>query len=74
MWQLVAHRFVVPPASGGGLRALPGSVTLAPMIQPGSPSPEFTLADQFGRKISSSDYKGSKHMLLLFYPLDFTNT
>jgi peroxiredoxin len=44
------------------------------MIEPGTPAPDFELRDQFLRKISSSDYRGKKHMLLLFYPLDFTGT
>ena len=44
------------------------------MIELGTPAPDFELLDQFLRKISSSDYRGKKHMLLLFYPLDFTGT
>lgn len=44
------------------------------MIEPGKQAPEFELTDQFGRKISGAQYQGKKHMLLLFYPLDFTGT
>lgn len=44
------------------------------MIELGKPVPDFELTDQFGRKISAAQYRGKKHMLLLFYPLDFTPT
>ena len=44
------------------------------MISTGAQAPEFKLQDQFGRGISLSEYKGRKHVLLLFYPLDFTPT
>ena len=44
------------------------------MIELGKQAPDFELSDQFGRKVSASQYRGKKHMLLLFYPLDFTGT
>jgi len=44
------------------------------MIELGKEAPGFELRDQFARKISSSSYRGKKHMLLLFYPMDFTAT
>lgn len=44
------------------------------MIEVGSDAPEFKLNDQFGREISSAQFRGKKHMLLAFYPLDFTPT
>lgn len=44
------------------------------MIATGETAPDFTLGDQFGRKISSAQFRGKQHMLLLFYPLDFTPT
>ena len=44
------------------------------MIQQGTPAPDFKLQDQFGRTISASQFKGKKHLMLLFYPLDFTPT
>lgn len=44
------------------------------MIALGTPAPDFELRDQFYRLIKSSNYRGKKHMLLLFYPLDFTGT
>lgn len=44
------------------------------MIEVGSEAPDFELSDQFGRKVSLSQFRGKKHVLLLFYPLDFTPT
>ena len=41
------------------------------MIAAGTPAPEFTLRDQDGEKVSLSDYRGRK-VLLVFYPLDFS--
>jgi peroxiredoxin len=44
------------------------------MIEIGTEAPDFELRDQFGRKVSLSQFRGKKHVLLLFYPLDFTPT
>jgi peroxiredoxin Q/BCP len=44
------------------------------MIAEGTQAPDFSLQDQFGRTISASQFKAKKHLLLLFYPLDFTPT
>lgn len=44
------------------------------MIAEGTPAPDFTLQDQFGRKISLADFRDRRHVLLLFYPLDWTPT
>jgi peroxiredoxin (alkyl hydroperoxide reductase subunit C) len=44
------------------------------MLDVGSRAPDFTLTDQFGRKHTLSDLAGKAHVLLLFYPLDFTPT
>lgn len=41
------------------------------MIAVGEPAPDFTLRDQDGEKVSLSDYKGRK-VMLVFYPLDFS--
>jgi peroxiredoxin len=41
------------------------------MIAAGEPAPEFTLRDQDGEKVSLSDYRGRK-VLLVFYPADFS--
>lgn len=44
------------------------------MIDLGTQAPDFELCDQFGRNISAASYRGKKHLLLLFYPMDFTGT
>lgn len=41
------------------------------MIAAGEPAPDFTLRDQDGEKVSLSDYRGRK-VLLVFYPMDFS--
>lgn len=41
------------------------------MIGAGEPAPDFTLRDQDGEKVSLSDYKG-RRILLVFYPADFS--
>jgi len=41
------------------------------MIAVGEQAPDFTLRDQDGEKLSLSDYKGRK-VMLIFYPADFS--
>ena len=41
-------------------------------LQPGDMAPDFTLPSTVGDKITLSDYRGKKNVLLLFYPLDFS--
>ena len=41
------------------------------MISAGEPAPDFTLRNQDGEKVSLSDFRGKK-LLLVFYPLDFS--
>lgn len=40
----------------------------------GQPAPEFTLTSQYGEKVSLSDYRGQKNVVLMFYPFAFTGT
>ena len=44
------------------------------MIEVGKEAPEFTLSDQFNRKVSLSQFRGKSHVLLVSYPLDWTPT
>ncbi len=44
------------------------------MIPVGSPAPGFTRTDHLGRTVSLDALRGRQHVLLLFYPLDFTPT
>ncbi|KAA1426656.1 peroxiredoxin [Nocardioides antri] len=39
----------------------------------GGPAPDFTLRDQFGQDVTLSSYRGTKAVLLLFYPFAFSN-
>ena len=44
------------------------------MIEIGSKAPDFSLRDQFARTLTLGQFAGKSHVLLLFYPLDFTPT
>lgn len=44
------------------------------MIAVGSQAPDFKLNDHFGRSISLSSFKNRHHVMMVFYPLDFTPT
>lgn len=44
------------------------------MLNVGDRAPDFSLMDQFGRTITLSQFTGKNHVMLLFYPLDFTPT
>ena len=54
-------------------RPSPG-VQYGGMLKEGTTAPDFELGDQFQRKISLSKYRDAQHVLLVFYPLDFTPT
>lgn len=41
-------------------------------LQIGGPAPDFTLRDQFGQDVSLSGYRGSKAVLILFFPFAFS--
>ena len=41
-------------------------------LEIGDKAPDFTLPAQDGKKITLSDFKGKKNVLLVFYPQDFT--
>jgi peroxiredoxin len=44
------------------------------MIAVGERAPDFELKDHLGRTISLASRIGRRHVVLLFYPLDFTPT
>ncbi len=44
------------------------------MISTGDRAPDFALNDQFGRKITLEQFRGKRHVMLLYYPLDWTPT
>ena len=41
-------------------------------LKPGDNAPDFTLPSTVGEKVTLSDYRGKKSVILLFYPLDFS--
>ena len=38
----------------------------------GEPAPTFTLRSHQGGEISLEDFRGNKHVVLVFYPMDFS--
>jgi mycoredoxin-dependent peroxiredoxin len=43
-------------------------------VEIGQPAPPFTLRDQNNELVSLEDFRGSKNVVLVFYPLAFTRT
>jgi mycoredoxin-dependent peroxiredoxin len=41
-------------------------------VQIGDDAPDFELRDQTGQPVRLSDYRGKKHVVIVFYPLSFT--
>ena len=44
------------------------------MLDIGTTAPSFRLNDHLGRTLDSAALKGRRHILICFYPLDFTPT
>ena len=38
----------------------------------GQPAPDFTLTNQYGQPVTLSEFRGSKNVVLMFYPFAFT--
>ncbi len=51
--------------------AAPALVQAAP-LKVGDQAPEFALADQEGKVVKLSDFRGKKNVVLAFYVLAFT--
>ncbi len=43
-------------------------------VEVGDKAPDFTLRDQHGQEVTLSDFRGSKNVLLAFYPLAMSRT
>ena len=41
-------------------------------VEAGQVAPDFTLSNQAGEKVTLSDYRGKKNVLVMFYPFAFT--
>lgn len=48
------------------------STDVAPEVKVGDTAPEFTLKDQDQQDVKLSDFHGQKHVVLAFYPLDWS--
>ena len=44
------------------------------MVEIGQEAPDFTLLDQHGESVTLSQFRGSKNVVLLFYPYAFSRT
>ena len=44
------------------------------MVELGQEAPDFTLVDQHGEPVTLSSFRGSKHVVLLFFPYAFSGT
>lgn len=44
------------------------------MIEPSADAPDFELDSHQDQTVKGSSFKGTKNVLLVFYPLDFTPT
>jgi len=44
------------------------------MVAVGDAAPDFTLTDQHGQRVTLSDFRGAKNVVVLFYPFAFTGT
>ncbi len=44
------------------------------MIEIGQEAPDFALVDQHGEPVTLSQFRGSKNVVLLFYPYAFSST
>jgi len=42
------------------------------MLQVGDKAPDFTLPSHLGTKVTLSDYRGKKNVVVAFYPLNWT--
>lgn len=51
---------------------MPQGATHTSTLKIGDQAPDFTLEAHGNRVITLSDYRGSKHVFLCFYPLDWT--
>jgi peroxiredoxin len=44
------------------------------MIEIGATAPTFSRVDHLGRTVDLAALRGKRHVMLVFYPLDFTPT
>ena len=61
-------------ASGPPTTQVPPEVLTMALIAAGAQAPDFKLDSHLDTTVSLSDFRGSKNVLLVSYPLDFTPT
>jgi peroxiredoxin len=44
------------------------------MVEVGQEAPDFTLGDQHGEQLTLSQFRGSKNVVLIFFPFAFSGT
>ena len=64
----------VRPPGGLNPYTLDRKVRSMALIAPGATAPDFSLDSHLDTTVSLSDFKGSRNVLLVSYPLDFTPT
>ncbi|HEY7342084.1 MAG TPA: redoxin domain-containing protein, partial [Ktedonobacterales bacterium] len=50
------------------------SLDVTPTLKVGDEAPDFTLSAQTGEKITLSQYRGQKNVVLAFFPFAFSST
>jgi peroxiredoxin (alkyl hydroperoxide reductase subunit C) len=48
-------------------------MSATPPIRVGTEAPDFTLKDQSGKEVTLSSFRGTRNVVLIFYPLSFTS-
>lgn len=49
-------------------------VSVSAAVEVGDQAPDFTLPSTSGKKVSLSQFRGKKHVLIHFYSMDFNPT
>jgi peroxiredoxin len=57
---------------GGGPRTGPGRLNGGEPVREGEPAPDFALSDQHGRSVRLGDFRGRRHVVVMFFPFAFT--
>lgn len=76
MWALVAAAVMSSLAlggcAGGTQEADGGDLPTQDGLEVGTKAPDFRLKNQDQETVALSDYLGTKNVVLVFYPADFT--
>ena len=67
-------RTILVFAAAALMAGLPGLAGMASALEVRKPAPDFTLSSTTGEKITLSQYRGKKMVLLEFYAVDFGAT